>query len=137
MSRERKTPKAIDCLRNRWLGEWQATRTCPPKREACGPCERVPCETELFEAKQALIKLSQGDKAVEISEDGTRVRYQNSDFAMKCLKDRIRDLEMKCGDSYDDVIVSSCGPCGETVLEKTFVRTRPAPIGYNTNFYGE
>lgn len=125
----------IDCLRQRYICPWSATRYCPPPRKPCDPCDTLSCEEELAEAREALRAFSLGKREVEISEDGTRVRYDNSKEGLQCLKDRIRDLNYKCGEREQTGTVAYCDPCGNTGYEETFVRTRPAAISYSTSEY--
>lgn len=127
--------KIVDCMRNRFMCPWHVTAECQPTRVECGPCAKTDCKQELFEAKQALIQFSQGQREVEVAEDGIRTRYYYSDEALKCLKERVRQLEAECGDKPEgSVYVNGCGPCGQTVHE-TFVRTRPAALTYQTSEY--
>lgn len=125
-----KTSKIIDCFRSRYLGTLSVCTECAPEPEDCGTCQRVSCGQELQETKDALRALLAGSAVQEISEGDRRVRYYHSADSIKCLKERLGELEMKCGGAKEGTAFG-CDPCGGLTLVDTFERVRPPPIRVN------
>lgn len=126
-----RTEKVIDCLRNRYLGSFSVCAECPPELEDCGSCRRLPCHEELANKKQALAALVSGAAVQEVSDGDRRTRYFHSTEALKCLKESIAELEMKCGGAKQ-ISGAYCDPCGGLTPFDTFERARPGPIKINS-----
>lgn len=120
--------KRVDCFRKRYLGHLRLVAQCPIEPEVCGLCpQRITCEESLEQHRRALDGFLIGsDDKQEVQEGDRRVRYFRSVEHIKCLKQKVAELEMKCGSSKSHYQSSCKNGCFEKY--GVFERTRPPPI---------
>lgn len=119
--------KRVDCFRKRYMGHLRLVAQCPPEPEVCGLCPtHLSCEEELVQHERALEVMVMGGTKQEIQEGDRRVRYFNSVEHIKCLKEKINELKMKCGGDKSAYVET----CNSGCLSRygVFERTRPPPI---------